>query len=55
MHVINIVLLAIYEAENLTLWGTDIGLQLFYRFLFVVEMEMTILGSRHFLLFPSQK
>ncbi len=25
-----------------------------YRFVFVVEMEMTILGSRHFLLFPSQ-
>ncbi len=23
---------------------------LFYRFLFVVEMEMTILGSRHFLI-----
>ena len=27
---------------------------LFYRFLFVVEMEMTILGSRHFLITTTQ-
>ena len=26
----------------------------FYRFLFVVEMEMTILGSRHFLITTTQ-
>ena len=26
----------------------------FYRFLFVVEMEMTILGSRHFLIITTQ-
>jgi hypothetical protein len=31
-----------------------VDMRYFLPFLFVVEMEMTILESRHFLLFPSQ-